>query len=96
MSLGILVNLLIQIIAGAIGGNVAGAMKDISLGPVGNTIAGAIGGGVGGQILAAFVPMIANAGTSFDVGTLIGEVAGGGVAGAILTAIVGLIKNKMA
>lgn len=66
MSLGILVNLFIQIIADAIGGNVAGATKDIGLGPVGNTIAEAIGGGVGGQILAAFVPKIANAGTSFD------------------------------
>ena len=96
MSMGVLVNLLIQVIAGAIGGNVAGTVKDISLGPVGSTIAGAIGGGVGGQLLAALVPMLANAGTSFDVGALIGEVAGGGVAGAILTAIVGLIKNKMA
>jgi hypothetical protein len=91
-----LVNLLVQIVAGAIGGNAAGAMKDLSLGTVGNTIAGAIGGGVGGQILAAFIPMLANAGTGVDASALIGQAVGGGVAGAVLTAIVGLIKNKMA
>jgi hypothetical protein len=90
-----LTNLLIQIVAGAVGGNLAGAMKDINLGTVGNTIAGAVGGGLGGQALAALVPMLANAGTNLDIGALVGQVAGGGVAGAILTAIIGLIKNKM-
>ena len=45
-----IINLIIQIIAGVVGGNAAGAAsKDVSLGGVGNTIAGAIGGGVGGQ-----------------------------------------------
>jgi len=44
---GTLINLIIQIVAGAIGGNAAGAaLKDVSLGTAGNTIAGAIGGGV--------------------------------------------------
>jgi hypothetical protein len=39
------INLIIQIIAGAIGGNAVGAgMKDASLGSAGNTIAGARGG----------------------------------------------------
>src|SRR5262245_14816568 len=48
---GVFTNLLIQVIAGAIGGNVAGgASKELSLGTAGNTIAGAIGGGVGGQL----------------------------------------------
>ena len=57
-----LINLIIQIVAGAIGGNAAGAaLKDVSLGATGNTIAGAIGGGVGGQILTALLPMLANA-----------------------------------
>jgi hypothetical protein len=93
---GMLVNLLIQIIAGAVGGNIAGAAgKDINLGTLGNTVSGAIGGGVGGQVLSALVPMLAGAGTNFDIGALIGQVAGGGVAGAILTAIAGFIINKM-
>ena len=44
--------LIIQLIAGAIGGNAAGGVaKDTNLGPVLNTILGAVGGGVGGQIL---------------------------------------------
>lgn len=92
---GIWVNLLIQIIAGAVGGNVAGAAKDINLGTLGNTVAGAIGGGVGGQLLTALIPMLAGAGTNFDIGALVGQIAGGGVAGAVLTAIVGFIVNWM-
>jgi uncharacterized membrane protein YeaQ/YmgE (transglycosylase-associated protein family) len=59
---GTLINLIIQIVAGALGGNAAGAVsKDMSLGTAGNTIAGAIGGGVGGQILTALLPMLSNA-----------------------------------
>ena len=42
-----LINLIIQVVAGAIGGNAVGAgVKDVNLGTLGNTIAGAIGGGV--------------------------------------------------
>jgi uncharacterized membrane protein YeaQ/YmgE (transglycosylase-associated protein family) len=59
---GTLVNLIIQIIAGAIGGNVAGsALKNYSLGTLGNSIAGVVGGGIGGQILQAMVPTLASA-----------------------------------
>jgi uncharacterized membrane protein YeaQ/YmgE (transglycosylase-associated protein family) len=40
-----IINLIIQIIAGAVGGNAVGAAsKDIDLGTVGNTIAGVVGG----------------------------------------------------
>jgi hypothetical protein len=90
-----LINLIIQIVAGALGGNAAGAAsKDMSLGTAGNTIAGAIGGGVGGQILTALLPMLSNAAGSVDVGTLLGQAVGGGVTGAIVTAVVGLIKTR--
>ena len=62
-----LINLIIQIVAGALGGNAAGAAsKDMSLGTAGNTIAGAIGGGVGGQILTALLPILSNAAGSVD------------------------------
>ena len=94
---GTLINLIIQIVAGALGGNAAGAAsKDMILGTAGNTIVGAIGGGVGGQILTALVPMLSGAAGSVDVGALLGQAVGGGVTGAIVTAVVGLIKNKMA
>jgi len=57
-----IVNLIIQLIAGVVGGNAAGAaLKDYNLGNLGNTIAGAIGGVGGGQILQAIIPAIASA-----------------------------------
>ena len=52
-----LINIIVQIVAGAIGGNGAGAaLKDVNLGTLGNTIAGAIGGVAGGQLLSALIP----------------------------------------
>ena len=53
----ILINLIIQAIGGAIGGNAIGAtLKNMNLGPLGNTIAGALGGAGGGSILSALIP----------------------------------------
>ena len=47
-----LVALLISVISGAVGGNIAGAaMQDKSLGTLGNSIAGVLGGGVGAALL---------------------------------------------
>ena len=74
---GTLIALVIQVIAGIVGGHAAGQMKNFDLGALGNTIAGAIGGAGGG----------------FDVGALAGQLVGGGAGGAILTAIVGAVKN---
>ncbi|GAA0723436.1 hypothetical protein [Dokdonella soli] len=90
--------LIIQLIAGAVGGNAAGAAsKNMSLGGVGNTIAGAVGGGVLGQLLQMALPMLSGAGGGgVDVSAMAGNVVGGGVAGAVVTAVIGLIKNKMA
>jgi len=51
-----LINLIIQLIAGAVGGNAAGAaVKNVDLGTLGNTIAGAIGGAGGGTLLTALL-----------------------------------------
>jgi hypothetical protein len=92
-----LINLIIQLIAGAVGGNAAGAaLKDYDLGKLGNTIAGAIGGAGGGQILQALLPMLAGTAGNVDVGSMLGQAVGGGVAGAIVTFVVGLLKNMMA
>jgi uncharacterized membrane protein YeaQ/YmgE (transglycosylase-associated protein family) len=94
-----IVNLIIQLVAGVVGGNAAGAaMKDYNLGNIGNTIAGAIGGVGGGQILQALIPAIASAagGDSVDLGAIVGQVVGGGAGGAILTVIAGLVKSMMA
>ena len=44
--------ILIQLISGGVGGNIAGALlKKFNLGPIGNTIAGILGGVGGGQLL---------------------------------------------
>jgi hypothetical protein len=91
-----LINLIIQLIAGAVGGNAAGAaLKDYDLGKLGNTIAGALGGAGGGQILQLLIPMLAGTGSDVDIGALLGQAVGGGVAGAIVTFIVGVVKNAM-
>jgi hypothetical protein len=92
------VNLVIQLIAGVIGGNAVGtSLKDYNLGPLGNTIAGAIGGAGGGQILQALIPALAGAtGSGLDLGSIVGQLVGGGASGAILTVLVGIVKNMMA
>jgi len=85
-------SLLIQLISGAVGGNIAGqALQDKSLGTLGNTIAGIVGGGIGGQILQAAL------GTGgLDIGAIIAQIASGGVGGGVLMAIIGVIKQMMA
>ena len=91
-----LVNLIVQLIAGALGGNAVGAtMKNFDLGTLGNSVAGAIGGAGGGTLLTALLPLLQGAAGNVDVGALLGRAVGGGVSGAVLTAIVGLIKNAM-
>jgi uncharacterized membrane protein YeaQ/YmgE (transglycosylase-associated protein family) len=92
-----IISLIIEIISGAVGGNVAGAaMKDNSLGTLGNSIAGIVGGGLGGTILQSITGNAATGGGSLDLATILSNVAGGGVGGAILMAVIGLIKNQMA
>src|SRR5438876_11928561 len=92
-----IINLIIQIIAGAIGGNAAGAgMEKANLGTAGNTIAGALGGLGGGQILSALIPALAgSAGGGVDVASIPGRLAGGGVSGAIVTVIVGMVFKAL-
>src|SRR5262249_25920728 len=94
-----IINLIIQLISGAVAGNTAGAaLKDYNLGNLGTTIAGGTGGVGGGQILQARVPAIASAaaGGDLDLGAIVGQIVGGGAGGAILTIIAGLVKNMMA
>jgi uncharacterized membrane protein YeaQ/YmgE (transglycosylase-associated protein family) len=92
-----IISLIIEVISGAVGGNVAGAaMKENSLGTLGNSIAGIVGGGLGGTILQSVTGNVASGGGSLDLTTILSNVAGGGVGGAILMAVIGLIKNQMA
>jgi hypothetical protein len=94
-----IVGLVIQLISGAVGGNIAAAaLKQYDLGTLGNSIAGVIGGGVGAQIIGALAggadAEVTGAG-GLDIGAIVGQAASGGVGGAILLVIVGLIKQAM-
>ena len=91
--------LLINLIAGALGGVGAGkSSPTFDLGMIGNIISGLIGGGVLGQIVNLLLPAITAAAQSGDLSVqgIISQVVAGGAGGAILTAIIGAIKNKAA
>jgi uncharacterized membrane protein YeaQ/YmgE (transglycosylase-associated protein family) len=91
-----LVSLIIQLLCGALGGNVAGSLlKKASLGPLGNSIVGILGGGVGGQILGMLTGGAAAAAGGLDIGSIISSVLSGGIGGGVLMAIIGLIRSAM-
>ncbi len=76
--------LLLQLVSGAVGGNVAGALnKTRSLGPLINTVLGAIGGVGGGQLLDGMV----GGGTGGTIGV-------SAVVGALLPLIGSFLKKK--
>jgi uncharacterized membrane protein YeaQ/YmgE (transglycosylase-associated protein family) len=82
-------NLIIQLISGAVGGNVGGALlKNLNMGVIGNTIAGLLGGAGGGAVLG---PMLSGA-----MGSMGGNAASSGIGGIVLMVVGGLIKNMMA
>ena len=95
--MGNLVGLIIQLVSGAVGGNIAGtALKQYDLGTLGNSIAGIIGGGIGGQVLAMVLGGGGAAATgNLDVASIVSQIAGGGVGGGILMVIVGIIRRAM-
>ena len=89
-------SLIIQLLSGAVGGNVAGKLiKKIDLGTLGNSIAGILGGGLGGQILGALGIASGAEGGALDLAGIIGNIASGGVGGGALMAIVGVIKSAL-
>jgi uncharacterized membrane protein YeaQ/YmgE (transglycosylase-associated protein family) len=88
-----IVPLIIQLVSGAVGGNIVGwLVKKLNLGWLGNSLSGIVGGGLVGQLL----PML-GVGTagSLDLTSVLSGVLGGGVGGGAVMAIVGLIKNAL-
>jgi uncharacterized membrane protein YeaQ/YmgE (transglycosylase-associated protein family) len=89
-------NMIIQIIAGLVGGNAAGAgLKNLSLGTAGNSIVGAVGGLVS-SFVAGKLGLSADAVANLDIGAIIQSVVAGGAGGAVLTAILGAVKKAVA
>jgi uncharacterized membrane protein YeaQ/YmgE (transglycosylase-associated protein family) len=88
--------LLVSLISGAVGGNVAGAaMKDKSLGTLGNSLAGIFGGGIGSFLLQV-LGILATSDAGGGLGNILGNVASGGVGGAVLLAVISALKGAMA
>jgi len=100
--------LIINLVTGAVGGNVAGKLlKNLSLGTIGNSISGILGGGLGGKLLGMLgIGSAAAAGADpaaasdaivggMDMSALLGSVAGGGVGGGAVMAIIGVVKKMM-
>ena len=91
-----IVNLLIELIAGALGGNAVGAVGgNANMGPGGSAIAGALGGVAGGSLMTSLIPMLSGGADYVDIGAYLGQLAAGGVSGAIVSAVVGMIRNHI-
>lgn len=99
-----IVNLLISLISGAAGGNIAGAaLPEKNLGGIANTIIGLLGGGVGDFILKALGVLATTTATSaaggtgseLDIASILANIGVSGVSGGVLTAIITLIKDAM-
>jgi len=91
-----IISLIISLVSGAVGGNLAGAaMKDKSLGVTGNSLSGILGGGIGGAILQLLGIGAGQAGT-LDIASILENIASGGIGGGILLAIVSVLKGAMA
>jgi hypothetical protein len=92
-------SLLIQLLSGAAGGNLAGKMfSTISLGGLGNSLAGVIGGGLGSQVLNSMLGAGATAAATaaspdLDFSSLLTQVIGGGAGGGVMMALVGILKQ---
>ena len=92
--------LIIQLLSGAAGGNIAGSlMKGSSMGTLWNSVAGIAGGGLGGTLLSMIPGMEGMAGVAegggMDIASILSSVAGGGVGGGVVMAVIGMIKKAM-
>lgn len=94
--MGNIVNILIQLVTGGLGGAGAGKLlPKLSLGKVGDIIAGIVGGIGGGQILSA-LGLGGGAAGAVDFTSIITSILGGGVGGGALMAIVSAVKGMIA
>jgi hypothetical protein len=86
----VIIDLIVLMVAGIIGGNAVGTWPKYDLGKMWNTISGAVGGAVGGEVLQTVMQFI---GVGSGVGSIIIPVAGGCVAGAIFAMLLAIFKR---
>jgi len=88
-------SLIIQLVSGAVGGNIGGALfKNLSLGTTGNSIAGIIGGPLGAMLLSQLG--LGGGADAGGLGGILSSVGGSGVGGVVLMLIIGFVKKAMA
>ncbi|WP_395375232.1 hypothetical protein [Marinicella sp. W31] len=91
-----LLPLIVQLLSGAVGGNVIGAIaKKLSLGTLGNSLVGILGGGIGGQLLGMLGMGGGEAAGAMDLNGILTNVAAGGAGGGVLMAVIGMVKKAM-
>jgi hypothetical protein len=93
-------NLLIQLVAGIVGGHIAAAAAhEHSFGVIGHSLAGAIGGGLSGAFLQTLAATVVTAGggvnepTAVEMAVLQGLT--GAAAGGILTLVAGFLRHAI-
>jgi len=92
-----IVGTLVNLVSGGVGGNLSGAaLKEKSLGAIGNTIAGVVGGVAGSYIMQAVGVLNTLGVADMTIGDMASGAGVAAVSGAVLTALVGFIKSKMA
>jgi uncharacterized membrane protein YeaQ/YmgE (transglycosylase-associated protein family) len=92
MSATTIIYLIIQIAAGAIGGNIFAKITQFTLGPIGNSIVGAVGGAIGGFIFQGLGPELTGA---ISIGSVLLQTAIGAISGAILTVFASLFMHPI-
>ena len=91
-----IMGLLVNLVGGGIGGWLSGAaLKEKSLGTIGNIIAGVVGGTIGAYILKAIGILKMFGVADLPIGSIVAQGGISVVIGAIVTAVIGLIKSKM-
>jgi uncharacterized membrane protein YeaQ/YmgE (transglycosylase-associated protein family) len=100
-----ILNLIISLVSGAVGGNLGGlTVSDKNLGVLGNTIIGLIGGGAGDYIFKALGLFAATGaagatgaptGSELDLASILANIGVSGVSGGALTAVIALIKDAV-
>ncbi|WP_251359643.1 hypothetical protein [Kangiella sp. TOML190] len=89
-----LIPLIINLVSGALGGNIVGKLaKNLSLGTLGNSLAGIIGGGVFGQFILGAMGIDTSA--AMDLTGILSSIGGGAAGGGVVMAIIGFIKKMM-
>lgn len=90
-----LLPLLIQVLGGGAGGNLAGKiLRNLDLSKIVQTVLGIVGGVLGGQGLGALEVLQSVLGSE-GVGGLLGNAGASGISGAVVVAVIGLIKKMM-